>query len=79
MLKVDDGPAEVNWMRTQRLSSGLVQTLSSKPGFGGVLTKRCGARVEPGRQEEEPASGCVVSLLAERPRQHLESNVSPSS
>ena len=33
MLKVDDGPAEVNWMRTQRLSSDLVQTLSSKPGW----------------------------------------------
>ena len=78
MLKVDDGPAEVNWMRTQRLSSGLIQTLSSKPGWY-VEKKRCGARVEPGRQEEEPASGSVVSLLAERPRQHLESNVSPSS
>ena len=76
MLKVDDGPAEVNWMQTQRLSSGLIQTLSSKPD--GML-KRCGARVEPGRQEEEPASGCVVSLLAERPRQHLQSNVSPAS
>ena len=33
MLKVDDGPAEVNWMRTQRLSSDLVQTFSSKPGW----------------------------------------------
>ena len=51
MLKVDDGPAEVNWMRTQRLSSGLIQTLSSKPGFRCSVEKMCcqGRTWPPGR------------------------------
>ena len=33
----------------------------------------------PGSQEEESASGCVMSTLAERPRQHLQSKFSLNS